>query len=59
MKIVVRPLDRSKGERWQVCLDRQTVNFRNEKEARHFVATLEARLQAPHQLPRLESELRP
>ncbi|MCY1283751.1 hypothetical protein D9M68_293710 [compost metagenome] len=36
---------------WQVCLDQHSVRFRSEAEARQFVATLEARLRAPHQLP--------
>ncbi|MCY1308359.1 hypothetical protein D9M71_446700 [compost metagenome] len=57
MIIVVRSVDSSKGTLWQVCLDRQSVNFRSEKEARHFVSTLEARLQAPHDLPRRETQL--
>ncbi|MBO3276806.1 hypothetical protein [Pseudomonas schmalbachii] len=64
MIIAVRPVDSSKGAQWQVCLDQQAITFRSEQEARHFVATLEARLQAPHELPhhelpRYEPELRP
>jgi hypothetical protein len=35
---------------WQVRLDKQVVNFRSEAEARAFVNTLQARLQAPHTL---------
>ncbi|WP_235978897.1 hypothetical protein [Zestomonas carbonaria] len=38
---------------WQVCLDQHSVRFRSEVEARQFVATLEARLRAPHTLPEL------
>ncbi|AIL63823.1 MULTISPECIES: hypothetical protein [Pseudomonas] len=38
---------------WQVRLDQQVVNFRSEAEARAFVNTLQARLQAPHPLKRV------
>ncbi|MBC9249543.1 hypothetical protein A9179_04540 [Pseudomonas alcaligenes] len=56
MKILVRPINTPQGERWQVCLDRHSVSFHTEREARDFVATLESRLQAPHRLP--ETSLR-
>ena len=52
MKILITALARSQDCQWQVQLDRQAVNFRSEAEARAFVATLEARLRAPHVLPR-------
>jgi hypothetical protein len=51
MKIQIRSTSTPRGQDWQVCLDRQIVNFRSENEARAFVATLENRLQAPHHLP--------
>jgi hypothetical protein len=35
-------------------MDQHAVSFRTESEARSFVATLEARLHAPHFLPRVE-----
>ncbi|AYC31488.1 hypothetical protein D3880_03355 [Pseudomonas cavernae] len=52
MKILVSPLTPPHGQRaWQVHLDQHAVGFRSEAEARQFVATLEARLRAPHVLP--------
>jgi hypothetical protein len=51
MKVLVRELTKSSGNEWQVSLDQHAVNFRSEAEARAFVATLESRLRAPHQLP--------
>jgi hypothetical protein len=51
MKVLVRELEKSNGSEWQVRLDQHTVSFRSEAEARAFVATLESRLRAPHQLP--------
>ncbi|PJI47467.1 MAG: hypothetical protein CTR55_19465 [Pseudomonas sp.] len=51
MNILVRPSSTRKDQPWEVCLDQQAVRFRSELEARSFVATLEARLRAPHQLP--------
>jgi nucleosome binding factor SPN SPT16 subunit len=53
MNILVRPSANRKDQPWEVCLDQQAVRFRSELEARSFVATLEARLKAPHQLPEL------
>lgn len=41
----------AQGDAWQVLLNRQQVSFRSEEEARAFLATLLARLQAPHPLP--------
>lgn len=52
MKILIQPLQKSAKQQWQVSFDSHSVTFRNEDEARQFVATLEARLQAPHPLPR-------
>ncbi|MBB4865215.1 hypothetical protein HNP46_004095 [Pseudomonas nitritireducens] len=54
MNILVRPSAIRKDQPWEVCLDQQAVRFRSELEARSFVATLEARLKAPHKLPELE-----
>jgi hypothetical protein len=51
MDIRIRPLNTAAGPRWQVCLDQHGVSFRSEREAQEFVATLEARLRAPHPLP--------
>lgn len=51
MKVLVRELTKTNGSEWQVRLDQHTVSFRSEAEARAFVATLESRLSAPHQLP--------
>jgi hypothetical protein len=51
MKILVQPLDQGGERRWQVQLDQHRVSFRSEEQARVFVATLQARLQAPHSLP--------
>ncbi len=52
MKIELHTLSKPLGYSWQVCLDQHSVSFRSEAEARAFVATLEARLRAPHVLPR-------
>lgn len=50
MKIVVSASNRNPACPWQVQLDQHVVSFRNEAEARSFVALLEARLNAPHPL---------
>lgn len=50
MKIVVSASNQSPTSCWQVRLDEHVVNFRSEAEALAFVATLEARLKAPHPL---------
>jgi len=50
MKISIRPSG-TPSRRWQVQLDGFAVQFRNEAEAREFVSTLQARLNAPHPLP--------
>ncbi|MDI3272462.1 MULTISPECIES: hypothetical protein [unclassified Pseudomonas] len=47
MKILIKELAKSQ---WQVRLDQHAVTFRSEAEARAFTRTLEARLQAPHQI---------
>ena len=54
MNIVVRPMLMKNGNSWQVRLDQHAVSFRSEGEARAFVDTLQARLRAPHRLPREE-----
>ncbi|KIH85523.1 hypothetical protein [Pseudomonas batumici] len=51
MKILVKELTRPHGNQWQVRLDQHVVTFRSESEARAFVSTLQARLQAPHVFP--------
>lgn len=51
MKVVIQPVHQATGQHWQVRLDQHSVSFRSEAEARQFVATLEARLRAPHVLP--------
>ncbi|MVW74705.1 hypothetical protein [Pseudomonas xionganensis] len=51
MKLALEPIDRPDGRCWQVRLDQHCVSFRSEAEARQFLATLQARLQAPHALP--------
>jgi hypothetical protein len=48
MKILIKELAKSQ---WQVRLDQHAVTFRSEAEARAFTRTLEARIQAPHQIP--------
>ncbi|MFJ3370877.1 MULTISPECIES: hypothetical protein [unclassified Pseudomonas] len=48
MKILIKEVATSC---WQVRLDQHAVTFRSEAEARAFTRTLEARLQAPHQIP--------
>ncbi|TFF38964.1 hypothetical protein [Pseudomonas sp. RIT623] len=50
MKIVVSASNRNPACPWQVQLDQHVVSFRNEAEARAFVALLETRLNAPHAL---------
>jgi hypothetical protein len=54
MNIVIRPLTMARGNCWQVRMDQHSVSFRSETEARQFVATLQARLRAPHALPQVE-----
>ncbi|VXC50203.1 conserved hypothetical protein [Pseudomonas sp. 8AS] len=51
MNVLIRQVMTPSGNRWQVCMDQHGVTFRSEAEARHFVVTLQARLQAPHPLP--------
>ena len=51
MKIRVKELTRPHGNQWQVRLDQHVVTFHSEAEARTFVSTLQARLQAPHIFP--------
>ncbi|SDH28469.1 hypothetical protein SAMN05216603_107198 [Pseudomonas benzenivorans] len=51
MNISILPLNTPQGLRWQVSFITHSVTFRSEAEARQFVATLQARLQAPHPLP--------
>ncbi|MES2820516.1 MAG: hypothetical protein V4812_16200 [Pseudomonadota bacterium] len=51
MQIQLRPITTHQGHRWQVGLGRHCVSFRSEAEARAFIATLQARLEAPHPLP--------
>lgn len=52
MNVQIQQVHTPRGLRWQVSLDQHGVTFANEAEARQFIATLQARLQAPHPLPR-------
>lgn len=58
MKIVVQPQNQGGERLWQVRLDQHCVSFRSEEEARQFVAKLEARLRAPHNLPDWSAQLK-
>lgn len=51
MNVVIQRVKTAKGHCWQVRLDQHCVSFRSEEDAQQFVATLQARLQAPHALP--------
>lgn len=51
MNIRIRALNGPLGPHWQVSLGKHQVSFRSEAEAQQFVATLEARVKAPHALP--------
>ncbi|TWC40083.1 hypothetical protein FBY03_10325 [Pseudomonas sp. SJZ079] len=51
MNISIHPLNQADGPCWQVSFAKHSVTFRSENQARQFVATLEARLQAPHPWP--------
>lgn len=51
MNILVTASTTRQGNHWQVVLDQHVVKFRSEAEARAFVSTLQARLQAPHPIP--------
>ena len=53
MNILIKELAKSQ---WQVRLDQHAVTFRSEAEARAFTRTLEARIQAPHQIPILHPQ---
>lgn len=57
MLIRIQPLTQSDRTCWQVQLGAHCVTFRSEEEARQFLETLQARLQAPHQLPVAERRL--
>jgi hypothetical protein len=57
MNILIRPVTTSRDTSWQVRMDQHAVSFRSEAEAQAFVATLQARLQAPHVLPRHEQRV--
>ncbi|KAF1030714.1 MAG: hypothetical protein GAK37_01155 [Pseudomonas sp.] len=51
MKILIKALAKSHGNKWQVRLDHNAFTFRSEAEARAFANTLQTRLQAPHPFP--------
>lgn len=51
MKILIKALARSQGNKWQVRLDQHAFTFRTEAEARAFALTLQTRIQAPHTIP--------
>ena len=48
MKILIKALAKSQ---WEVRLDQKAITFHTEAEARAFVDTLQARIQAPHIFP--------
>lgn len=48
MKILLKALAKSQ---WEVRLDQKAIIFHTEAEARAFVDTLQARIQAPHRFP--------
>ncbi|WP_163034694.1 hypothetical protein [Pseudomonas sp. S09G 359] len=48
MKILIKALAKSQ---WEVRLDQKSITFHTEAEARAFVDTLQARIQAPHRFP--------
>ncbi|MBF6027908.1 hypothetical protein ICY20_09170 [Pseudomonas sp. P115] len=48
MKILIKALAKSQ---WEVRLDQKAITFHTEAEARAFVDTLQARIQAPHRFP--------
>jgi len=52
MKVVLDATGKKPDRPWEVRLDQHVVSFRSEAEARAFLNTLEARLQAPHPLLR-------
>ncbi|WP_176465112.1 hypothetical protein [Pseudomonas sp. Irchel 3E20] len=54
MKILIKELAKTRTPQWQVRIDQHAVTFRSEAEARAFVATLQARLSAPHRIPDLQ-----
>lgn len=54
MNVMIQPLKTAAGQSWQVRMGKQSVTFRSESEARAFVSTLQARLNAPHVLPSLQ-----
>ncbi|AZE82086.1 hypothetical protein C4J98_0645 [Pseudomonas orientalis] len=49
MKILIKAL--AKKSQWEVRLDQRSIIFHTEAEARAFVHTLQARIQAPHRFP--------
>ena len=51
MKILIKELAKTRTPQWQVRIDQHAVTFRSEAEARAFVDTLQARIQAPHRFP--------
>ncbi len=58
MNIMIQPVNNTEGRGWQVRFAKHSVTFRSEAEARQFVSTLQARLQAPHVLPELQTRQR-
>ena len=51
MKILIKALAKSQGNKWQVRLDQDALTFRSVAEARAFAITLQNRIQAPHRFP--------
>lgn len=52
MKVVLDATGKKPDRPWEVRLDQHVVSFRSEAEARAFMNTLQARIQAPHSLLR-------
>ena len=51
MNVMIKPVHTVAGRDWLVLLGKQRITFHSETEARQFVRTLKARLNAPHALP--------
>lgn len=51
MSVKVEYLTSQREELWSVCFGSRRVEFRNERGARDFAATLKERIEAPHVYP--------
>lgn len=54
MNVMIKSVNSAAGRDWLVVLGKQRITFHSETEARQFVRTLKARLNAPHVLPPLQ-----